>query len=166
MKSFVTTIAIVIFAAVLIAANAARAEERPSGWSVNFTPVLILPSAADRLGGGIDPEVKYTYDLGDVRLSVGGRVGTYYAKNLFSVTVMPTLRLTVPIGRFEPYASVGLGYGWLPDAARDGLAPMGRIGFVYHFSERIAAGLEGTIQQLDGSSYRFPSIGSMMSFHL
>src|SRR3954466_15218850 len=88
-----------------------------------------------------------------------------YAKNLFSVTVMPTLRLMVPIGSFEPYASIGLGYGGLPDAGRDGLAPMGRLGFVYRFSEHFAAGLEGTIQQLDGSSYRFPSIGSLILFH-
>jgi hypothetical protein len=43
---------------------------------------------------------------------------------------------------------------------------MGRLGFVYRFSERFAVGLEGTLQQLDGSSYRFPSVGSMMSFHL
>jgi len=166
MKDLVTSIAILIFAALILAANAAAAEENPSGWSINMTPVLILPSGTDGLGGGVDPEVKYTLDLGDARLSIGGRVGTYYAKNLFSVTVMPTLRLMVPIGSFEPYASIGLGYGWLPDAGRDGLAPMGRLGFVYRFSDHFAAGLEGTIQQLDGSSYRFPSIGSMISFHL
>jgi hypothetical protein len=166
MKNLGTSIAILIFAALLLSANVAAAEEKQSKWSVNFTPVLIFPSGDDRLGGGIDPEVKYTLDLGDARLSVGGRVGAYYAKNLFSWTVMPTVRLMVPIGSFEPYASVGLGYGWLPKAGRDGVAVMGRLGFVYRFSERFAVGLEGTLQQLDGSSYRFPSVGSMMSFHL
>jgi hypothetical protein len=155
-----------ILAALLLSAHVAAAEEKPSGWSVNFTPVLILPKADYSLGGGVDPELKYTFDLGDARLSVGGRVGAYYAKNLFSVTAMPTLRLTVPIGHVEPYAAIGLGYGWLPATGGDGLATMGRLGFVYRFSERFAIGVEGTLQQIEGSSYRFPSFGSMMSFHL
>jgi len=167
MKNLGTSIAIVIFAAVLLFANVAAAEEKkPSNWSINFTPVLILPSGDEGLGGGVDPEMKYTLDLGDARLSIGGRLGAYYAKNLFSWTLMPTLRLMVPMGSFEPYASVGLGYGWLPDAGREGVAAMGRLGFVYRFSERFAIGLEGTLQQVDGSSYRFASFGSMVSFHL
>ncbi len=157
---------VLVLAALLLSARVAAAEENHSGWSINFTPVLILPSGDNRFGGGVDPEVKYTIDLGEARLSAGGRVGAYYAKNLFGVTVMPTLRLTVPLGRVEPYAAIGLGYGWLTDAAHYGLATMGRLGFVYHFSERFAVGLEGTLQRLDGSRYRFPSFGSMMSFHL
>jgi hypothetical protein len=150
----------------LLPLHAAAAGENRAGWSINLTPVLILPSGDDRFGGGLDPEVQYTVDLGEVRLGAGGRVGAYYAKNLFGVTVMPTLRLTVPIGRFEPYAAIGLGYGWLPDTGQDGLATMGRLGFVYRFSERFVIGLEGTTQRLEGSRYRFPSVGSMMSFHL
>ena len=159
-------IPIAAFTALLLSAHVAAAEEKPSGWSINLTPVLILPSGDERLGGGVDPELKYTVDLGDARLSVGGRVGAYYAKNLFSWTVMPTLRLMVPIGSFEPYAAIGLGHGWIPDTGRDGLAAMGRLGFLYRFSERFAIGVEGTLQQVDGSSYRFPSFGSMLSFHL
>lgn len=166
MKTVATSIAVLIFAALILAANAAAAREEPAGWSVNLTPVLILPSGDDHLGGGLDPEVKYTVELGNTRLSLGGRFGAYYAKNLFCWTAMPTLRLMAPIGAFEPYASVGLGYGWLPRARRDGVAAMGRLGFVYRFSDRFALGLEGTLQQVDGSSYRFPSLGSMMSFHL
>jgi len=164
MKNLGTSI--LVLAALLLSAHAAAAEENHSGWSMNFTPVLILPRGNDNFGGGVDPEVKYTLDLGDARLSAGGRVGTYYAKNLFSVTVMPTVRLTVPIGPLEPYAAIGLGYGWLPAAGHEGLATMGRLGFVYRFSERLAIGLEGTLQQIEGSGYRFPSFGSMMSFHL
>ena len=157
---------VLVLAALLLSAHVAAAEENHSGWSMNFTPVLILPKGNDNFGGGVDPEVKYTLDLGEARLSAGGRVGTYYAKNLFSVTAMPTLRVTVPIGPLEPYAAIGLGYGWLPEAGNSGVATMGRLGFVYRFSERLAIGLEGTLQQIEGSSYRFPSFGSMMSFHL
>jgi hypothetical protein len=157
---------LVVAALLLSAAHVAAAEEDHSGWSINFTPVLIRPSGAYGLGGGVDPELKYTLDLGEARLSAGGRVGAYYAKNLFSVTVMPTLRLMVPIGRVEPYVAVGLGYGWLPDTGHDGVATMGRLGFMYRFSDRFAVGVEGTIQRLDGSHYQFPSFGSMMSFNL
>jgi hypothetical protein len=166
MKNLGTSIAILIFAAFLLYANVAAAEEKQSGWSINLTPVLILPSGDDRFGGGLDPELKYTLDLGGARLSAGGRVGVYYARNLFGVTVMPTLRVMVPFGRFEPYAAIGLGYGWIPDTGQNGGATMGRLGFVYRFSDRFAIGVEGTTQRLNGSRYRFPSFGSMMSFSL
>jgi hypothetical protein len=157
---------ILVVAALLLSAHVAAAEGDHSGWSINFTPVLILPKTGYDFGGGADPELKYTFDLGEARFSVGGRVGAYYAKNLFSVTAMPTLRLMVPVGRLEPYAAVGLGYGWLPDTGHDGVATMGRLGFMYRFSERFAIGVEGAIQRLDGSHHRFPSFGSMMSFDL
>lgn len=153
-------------AALLLSVQVAAAEEDHSGWSINFTPVLILPSGGYRFGWGVDPELKYTLDLGEARLSAGGRVGAFHAKSQFSLTLMPTLRVTVPLGRVEPYAAVGLGYGWLPETGRDGLAAMGRLGLVYRFSERFAIGVEGTIQRLDGSRHQFPSFGSMMSFSL
>src|SRR5689334_3845691 len=43
-------------------------EDR-SHWSLNFTPVLLMPDGDYRLGGGVDPELKYTLDRGGVRLS-------------------------------------------------------------------------------------------------
>ncbi len=153
-------------AALLLSGQVAAAEEGRSGWSVNFTPVLILPSGGYRFGWGVDPELKYTLDLGAAQLGAGGRVGAFYARNQFSLTLMPTLRVTVPIGRVEPYAAVGLGYGWLPESGRDGVAAMGRLGLVYRFSERLAIGVEGTLQRLDGSRHQFRSFGSMVSFSL
>jgi hypothetical protein len=99
-------------------------------------------------------------------LSAGGRVGSYYAKNLFGVTVMPTLRIMVPVGPLEPYAAFGLGYGWLPRTGYSDFATMSRLGIVYRFSKRFAIGLEGTVQRIDGSRFRFPSLGSMVSFDL
>jgi hypothetical protein len=153
-------------AMLLLLPAVAAAAENKSGLSLNFTPVLIFPTSDYRLGGGVDPELKYTLDLGAVRLSAGGRVGTYYAKNLFGVTVMPTLRVMVPAGPVEPYAAVGMGYGWLPKSGHEDLAMMARLGVVFRFSKRFAIGVEGTLQQLDGSNFRFPSLGSMMSFDL
>jgi hypothetical protein len=155
-----------VLAALLLQPQVAAADENHSGWSLNLTPVLILPTNAYHFGGGVDPELKYSFDLGGARLSAGGRVGAYYAKNLFSVTVMPTLRLMVPMGSVEPYVGVGLGYGWIPKEGGGGVATMGRLGFLYRFTEHIAIGLEGTLQQIDGSRLRFPSFGSMMSFEL
>jgi hypothetical protein len=151
--------------ALLLLPRGAAAEDH-SGWSFNMTPVLLLPKNEYRFGGGTDPELKYTLDLGGARLSAGGRVGGYYARNQFGVTVMPTVRLMVPVGAVEPYVAVGLGYGWLPRTGHADVVTMSRIGFLYRFSKSFAIGLEGTVQSLDGSDHRFPSFGSMMSFDL
>jgi len=151
--------------AALLLAGPARAAEEP-GWSLNFTPVLLLPRDDYRVGGGTDPELKYSRDLGVLRWSAGGRVGAYYAKNLFGVTVMPTLRVMLPLGAVDPYLAAGVGYGWLPETEHDGLATMARTGTVFHFSDSFSIGVEATLQQLHGSKFGFPSFGSMMSIDL
>ncbi|HEY3746441.1 MAG TPA: hypothetical protein VGL17_09385 [Gemmatimonadaceae bacterium] len=140
-------------------------EKDKSGWSVNFTPVLVTPHNNYRLGGGVDPELKYTLDRGGVRLSAGLRVGAYYAKNLFGITTMPTLRLMVPVGPVEPYVSFGMGYGWLPKIEQSGIATMSRLGVVFRFSESIGIGVEGTIQKIEGSDFGFPSFGSALALN-
>lgn len=152
--------------AVLLLPATAAAEDLGdrTGWVANLTPVLIFASGDDRLGGGADPELRYCFDLGGARLSAGGRVGLYYAKNVFGVTAMPTLRLTVPVGRVEPYVAAGLGYGWLTESGHSDLATMARLGTVYRFSRSFALGLEGTYQKLDGSSFEFWSFGSSVVF--
>jgi hypothetical protein len=153
------------FTGILLSASTAAAQDE-SGWSLNFTPVIVLPKDGYRLGGGADPELKYTLDFGSARVSAGGRVGAYYAKNLFGMTLMPTLRVTVPAGPVDCYASVGMGYGWLPDTGHSDLATMARLGVVVHFTESIAIGVEGTLQSIDGSAFSFPSFGSMFSVDL
>jgi len=151
--------------AVLLLSGFAAAAEEP-GWSFNFTPVIVLPKDDYRVGGGTDPELRYTRDLGGVSWSAGGRVGAYYAKNLFGVTVMPTLRASLPLGPVEPYLAGGVGYGWLPTIEREGLATMTRFGTVFHFSDSFSIGVEGTLQKIHGSNFEFPSFGSMMSIDL
>jgi hypothetical protein len=157
---------LILVLGVLLLPRLAAAAENNSGWSINFTPVLLFPKGEYLLGGGADPELKYTFDLGGVRLSAGARVGGYYAKNLFGVTAMPTLRITVPVGPVEPYAAFGIGHGWLPKIGYDDLATMARLGAVFRFNQRFTIGLEGTVQRLDGSDFRFPSFGSMVSLNL
>ena len=80
--------------------------------------------------------------------------------------MMPTLRLMVPVGPVEPYVAFGMGYGWVPEIGHEGFATMSRLGLVFRISESFAIGVEGTIQKLEGSAYRFPSFGSMVSFNL
>lgn len=150
----------------LLLPGVAAADEDQSGWSLNLTPVLLFPTDDYRFGGGADPELKYTLDLGGAHLSAGGRVGTYYAKNLLGVTMMPTLRLTVPVGPVEPYVAFGMGYGFLPKIGHDDFATMSRLGVVFRFSKSFALGVEGTLQRIDNSAFRFPSFGSMVSFDL
>ncbi|MET0592452.1 MAG: hypothetical protein ABW133_07125 [Polyangiaceae bacterium] len=139
--------------------------EDHSRWSMNFTPVLLLADGDYRFGGGIDPELKYTLDRGGVRLSAGARVGAYYAKNLLGITAMPTLRLMVPVGPVEPYVSFGMGYGWLTEIQHSDIATMSRIGVVFRFSESFALGVEGTVQKIERSDFRFPSFGSAVAIN-
>ena len=141
-----------------------RSEDH-SRWSMNFTPVLLMPDGDYRFGGGVDPELKYTLDRGGVRLSAGARVGGYYAKNLFGITAMPTIRLAVPVGPVEPYVSFGMGYGWLTEIKHSDIATMSRIGVVFRFSESFALGVEGTIQKIERSEFRFPSFGSAVAIN-
>jgi hypothetical protein len=166
MKNLIHSIArlSLVFALVFTASSASA--QNKSGWSLNFTPVLMFPKGDYHFGGGADPELKYTLDFGGARLSAGARVGAYYARNLFGVTVMPTLRLMVPVGPIEPYASFGLGYGWLPNSGHENFAAMSRLGVVFRLSEKIAIGFEGTVQNIQGSAFRFPSFGSMMAIDL
>ncbi|HTV23877.1 MAG TPA: hypothetical protein VMG12_34540 [Polyangiaceae bacterium] len=153
-----------VLAALLLPGFASAAEE--PGWSLNFTPVLLLPKDDYHFGGGTDPELKYSRDLGGVRWSAGGRVGAYYAKNQFGMTAMPTLRVMLPLGAVDPYVAGGVGYGWLPETEQEGLATMARAGTVFHFSESFSIGVEATLQQLHGSNFGFPSLGSMMAIDL
>jgi hypothetical protein len=153
-------------ASLLVSDSARAADVDQSGWSINSTPVLIFPRGEYGWGGGADPELKYTLDLGQAHLSAGARVGAYYAKSLFGVTAMPTTRMMVQVGDLEPYVAFGTGYGWLPKPDHSDIATMGRLGFVYRFSAKFALGLEGTVQQIHASKWSFPSIGSMVSFDL
>jgi hypothetical protein len=153
------------FAALLFSTGAVAAEDS-SGWSVRLTPVLLLPKGAHHWGGGADPELAYTLDLGGARLSAGARIGAYYAKNLFGLTAMPTLRLVAPVGPVEPYVAFGMGYGWLPKTDQGNIATMSRIGIVFRFTARFAIGLEGTVQKIERTDFRFTSLGSMLSVAL
>lgn len=143
---------------------ASAAEEDRTGWSLNFTPIVLAPENGHGWGGGTDPEVKYTIDRGGALLSAGVRFGGYYAKDMFGATLMPTLRLTMPVGPVEPYVSFGMGYGFIPEIEHADVATMSRLGVVFRFSESFALGFEGTVQKIEGSEFRFPSFGSMVSF--
>lgn len=151
-------------AALFLAPKESKADEDYTGWSLNFTPVLVAPKDGYRWGGGFDPELKYTIDRDGARLSAGLRVGAYYAKNLFGITAMPTLRITVPVGRVEPYASFGMGYGWIPKEGEEDIATMSRLGVVFRVSDSLGLGLEGTLQKIERSEFRFPSLGSAITF--
>lgn len=155
-----------LLASLFVSHSASAADGDQSGWTINFTPVLIFPKEEYRWGGGGDPELKYTLDLGKTQLSAGARVGAYYAKNIFGVTAMPTLRMMVPIGALEPYVAFGMGYGWLPKHDHADVATMARLGVVYRLSPKFALGLEGTVQEVHASKWRFSSIGSMVAFDL
>lgn len=145
---------------------AAATPECRTGWEFSMTSVLVAAKDGYGLGGGADPELRYTRDLGDARLSAGWRVGVYHARDRLGVTATPALRLTVPVGAFEPYVAMGMGYGWIPETDEEGMATFSRAGMVYRVNPRLAIGLEGTAQRIEGTQFSFPSLGSMVSIDL
>ena len=150
--------------ALILIPKEGRAADDYSGWSLNFTPALIGPRDGYGWGGGVDPEVKYTIDRDGARLSAGLRVGGYYANDLFGIMAMPTLRITVPVGRVEPYAAFGMGYGWIPEEDAEDIATMSRLGIVFRVNQRLGIGLDGTLQKIERSEFRVPSLGSAVTF--
>ena len=142
------------------------AGDQHIGWHFNFTPALVAPKDGYDLGGGVDPEVRYSFGVAGAYLSCGARTGAYYAKNLFGTMVMPTARLTIPIGALDAYVAFGSGYGWVPKLEQSDVARMYRGGIIYHFSEKLGLGVEGTQQEVIHSDFRFFSLGSMVSFGL
>jgi hypothetical protein len=152
--------------ALLLVPALASADEDRSGWSFRFTPVIVPSMHGYDVGGGVDPEIGYTVDRGSVRIGAGLRVGGYYATSLFGVVAMPTLRLTVPVGPVEPYAAFGTGFGWVVADGHQDIASLSRLGVVFRISSSLALGVEGSVQKIDGSRFRFPSLGSSLSFDL
>jgi hypothetical protein len=43
---------------------------------------------------------------------------------------------------------------------------MSRLGIVFRISEHFGLGVEGTIEKIERSNFRFPSFGSMVSIDL
>lgn len=157
---------LIIACVLLVIPDVVSAAQPHPRWSLNFTPVIVPSGKGYRSGGGLDPEVKYTFSLKGVNLSGGLRVGGYSAKNMVGWMAMPTVRLTLPIGNFEPYAAFGQGYGRIPKLDYEDVATMSRLGFFVHVSEKWGIGIEGTYQEIQGSNFEFYSYGSMVSFDL
>lgn len=142
----------------------AGSEDCCGGWRFNLTPAIVSQGGEYGLGGGVDPEVRFAAARRGGYLSIGARVGAYYARNLFGVNAMPTLRVTIPVGSLELYSAVGVGYGWLPKIGGSDRAEMYRAGFYHHFSKSFGIGAELTYQDIARTNFQFLSLGSMLSF--
>ena len=153
------------FAVVMIVFGALQVQARDTkaGWQFNFTPSLTVNKGYD-VGVGVDPELRYNEKAGPVFLSAGGRAGIYYAQNLFGVTVMPTVQLTVPYEKFDTYLAFGHGLGTLPNNDHSDKATMSRIGVLLHFTEKFSLSIEGTNQNIYNSEFSFVSWGSRVSY--
>lgn len=160
------TLGLAFMLALALISEVASAAQAQNNWTLNFTPVIVPAEKDYRMGGGVDPEVKYSFNLAGASLSGGLRLAGYRAKNLLGMMAMPTLRLTLPIGIAAPYAAFGMGYGRLPKLQHEDFATMSRFGVFFQFSKKFGIGIEGTYQKIDNSDFRFWSYGSMVSFDL
>jgi hypothetical protein len=148
---------------VVLVAVQVQAKSAGAGWNFSFTPALTVNKGYDP-GIGVDPEFKYGVSAGPLLLSAGARSGIYYAQNLFGVTLMPVVQLTLPGESFDTYVAFGHGLGTLPNNDHTDKATMSRIGVLIHFSEKFSLSIEGTNQNIYNSEFSFVSFGSRVIY--
>ncbi len=132
--------------------SAAMAASR--GLRVGFGPTLLMPMhQGGPYGGGLDIDVRYGIKLAPIVIAPGGMAAGYLISRRFIGLAMPTLRVTLPIGPFAPYALGGVGGGWLSNPGDSGLALLVGGGLTIHFGRVIALGAEVKYQEIRGTSF-------------
>lgn len=133
------------------------------GFQLGTGFMVLLPSGGGSAGVGAQVEGRYGFVLGPTVLAPGGELSAYYLSSRVIGTLMPTLRLTLPLGPLAPYARGGVGAGALSNPGEGGLAWLGGGGLMIHFSERISLGVEVSYQAITGTDFRGLSISPMLS---
>ncbi len=133
------------------------------GFQLGTGFMVLLPSGGGSAGVGLQAEGRYGFVLGPTVVAPGGELSLYYLSSRVIGTVMPTLRITVPLGPLAPYVRGGAGAGALTNPGEGGLAWLGGGGLMIHFSERISLGAEVSYQAISGTAFRGLSISPMLS---
>jgi hypothetical protein len=133
------------------------------GFQLGTGLLVLLPSGGGSAGVGAQVEGRYGFVLGPSVIAPGGELSLYWLSSRVIGTLMPTLRITLPLGPLAPYVRGGAGGGGLSNPGEGGLAWLGGGGLMIHFSERISLGVEVSYQAITGTEFRGLSISPMLS---
>ena len=133
------------------------------GFQLGTGIMVLLPSDGGSAGIGAQVEGRYGMALGPTVVAPGGELSLYWLSSRLIATLMPTLRVTVPLGPLAPYVRGGLGAGALSDPGEGGLAYLGGGGLMIHFTERVSLGVEVSYQAITGTDFRGLSISPMLT---
>lgn len=149
-------------AALALPANARAddgvAYEANTGLQTGIGPVLLVPSDGP-MGGGLDLDIRYGIGAGPVVIGPGARFAGYVLSRHLIGMGMPTLRLTLPLGPFAPFAVGGAGFGYLSNDDETGVALMGGGGLMIHLGPFLAIGAEATYQTITKTDFKTLTIG-------
>lgn len=129
------------------------------GFKMGIGPILLVPTDGGPLGGGLGLDLRYGIGADPVIIAPGARLTGYYISKRFVGIVMPTARVTFPLGPFAPFLLGGVGGGWLSNPSEGGLALMGGGGLMIHFGRVLAIGAEATYQTVLSTELKSFAIG-------
>jgi hypothetical protein len=121
--------------------------------------IAILFAEDGSAGGGLELSARYGIPASFVVFAPGGRVGGYYLDERFIGILMPTGRVTVPLGPFAPFVQAGAGAGVLTNPGDGGLAWLGGGGLMIHFGGVLSIGAEVNYEGITGTGFEVLSIG-------
>lgn len=121
--------------------------------------IAVLLSDDGGAGGGLEFSGRYGIPAGVVVLAPGARIGGYYLDERFIGMLMPTARVTLPLGPFAPFVHGGAGGGVLTNPGDGGLAWLAGGGLMIHFGNMLSLGAEVNYEGITGTGFQVLSIG-------
>lgn len=158
------------FVAIALGAPDTRAQEPDSpvpdtpAWNANVGLVtglgiaVLIPDEGSA-GGGLEFSARYGIPVGPTVMAPGGRLGGYYLQERFIGVLMPTFRVTLPLGPLAPFVQGGAGPGVLTNPGDGGLAWLAGGGLMIHFGGVLSLGAEVNIERITGTGFEVLSIG-------
>jgi hypothetical protein len=119
---------------------------------------VLLPDEGSA-GGGLELSGRYGVPVGPTVMAPGARLGGYYLQERFIGMLMPTFRITLPLGPLAPFVQGGAGAGGLTNPGEGGLAYLAGGGLMIHFGGVLSLGAEVNYEGITGTGFQVLSIG-------
>ena len=134
-----------------------------TGFKLGIGPVILFSQKTDSIGGGLDVDGRYGFQADPTILAPGARAAGYYIDKRFIGILMPTFRVTFPLGPFAPFLRGGVGGGFISNPSEGGVALLGGVGFMIHFGDVLGLGAEATYQTITSTDFQVFGIGPLIS---